>query len=279
MDFDAAIIGGGLAGSSLANTLARNGARVLIVEHEPQFRDRVRGEGMLPWGVGEALRLGIHQPLLDKCAAQEARWWTEPDGNRDLIETTPDGLGCLDFYHPDMQQCLLDLAVASGAELWRPAEAISVVQGDPPKVRVQANDGEREVSARLVVGADGRNSRVRSRAGFTEQRDPICLTCIGVLFRDLALPEDAVQFVLNPAVQQLSIIFPVGQKRFRAYIGLRHDAGISLHGRNDEVRFVEQSVAIGAPAEWFAPGVATGPLASFNAPDVWAEHPSRDGIV
>ncbi len=178
-----------------------------------------------------------------------------------------------------MQQRLLDLAVASGAELWRPAEAIDVVRGDPAKVWVRANDGEREASARLVVGADGRGSPVRSRAGFAERRDPICLTCTGVLYRDLALPEDAVQSVLNPAVQQLLIIFPVGQKRFRAYIASRRDAGISFHGRDDEARFVEQSVAIGAPAEWFASGVATGPLASFNAPDVWADHPSRNGIV
>jgi 2-polyprenyl-6-methoxyphenol hydroxylase-like FAD-dependent oxidoreductase len=154
-----------------------------------------------------------------------------------------------------------------------------VVPGDPPKVRARANGGEREVSARLVVGADGRNSRARRQAGFTERRDLICLTCTGVLYRDQALPEDAVQFVINPAVQRLSIIFPLGQKRFRAYVASRHDAGISLHGRDDEARFVEQSVAIGAPAEWFAPGVATGPLASFNAPDVWAEHPYRDGIA
>lgn len=140
-------------------------------------------------------------------------------------------------------------------------------------------DGEREVSARLVVGADGRNSRVRDRAGFTERRDPICLTCTGVLYRDLALPDDAVQFVMNPEVQRLSIIFPIGQKRFRAYVASRQDAGLSLRGRDDATRFVEQSIAIGAQAEWFAPGVATGPLASFNAPDVWAVHPYRDGIV
>ena len=80
MDFDAAIIGGGIAGSSLANTLARNGARVLVVEREQQFRDRVRGEGMLPWGAGEARRLGIHQP----CSMDVPR---RRDGGRPLMTT------------------------------------------------------------------------------------------------------------------------------------------------------------------------------------------------
>jgi menaquinone-9 beta-reductase len=68
MDYDLAIVGGGLAGSSLGVTLARAGARVLIVEREAQFRDRVRGEGMLPWGAAEARELEILQPLIDGCA-------------------------------------------------------------------------------------------------------------------------------------------------------------------------------------------------------------------
>jgi flavin-dependent dehydrogenase len=77
MDCDLAIVGGGLAGSSLGVTLAKAGARVLIVEREAQFRDRVRGEGMLPWGAAEARELGILQPLIDGCA-HETRWWTDP---------------------------------------------------------------------------------------------------------------------------------------------------------------------------------------------------------
>jgi hypothetical protein len=42
---------------------------------------------MLPWGAAEARELGILQPLIDGCA-QETRWWTAPDDNRDLIETS-----------------------------------------------------------------------------------------------------------------------------------------------------------------------------------------------
>jgi hypothetical protein len=39
--------------------MARSGARVLIVERETKFRDRIRGEALQPWGVAEARKLGI----------------------------------------------------------------------------------------------------------------------------------------------------------------------------------------------------------------------------
>src|SRR5215469_7034580 len=206
MDYDAVIVGGGLGGSSLGIALAQSGAQVLVIERETQFRDRVRGEGMLPWGAAGARELGIHQALIDSCAC-EARWWTAPDANRDFLATTPSGLGCLNFYHPEMQQSLIDLAARSGVEILRPVEAVRVIPGDPPAVVVANGAGEQRLTARLVVGADGRSSRVRGWAGFTTRSDPECLTICGVLCRDLALPEDAVQFVLNPEVQRLSIIF------------------------------------------------------------------------
>ena len=42
--YDLVIIGGGIAGSSLACCMAKAGARVLLLESEIAFRDRVRGE-------------------------------------------------------------------------------------------------------------------------------------------------------------------------------------------------------------------------------------------
>ena len=49
--YDLIVIGGGLAGAALARAMAAGGARVLVLERELRFRDRVRGEGMHPWGV------------------------------------------------------------------------------------------------------------------------------------------------------------------------------------------------------------------------------------
>jgi NADPH-dependent 2,4-dienoyl-CoA reductase/sulfur reductase-like enzyme len=49
-DYDLIIAGGGLAGSALAIVMARSGHRVLVVERETRFRDRIRGE-MLQHGA------------------------------------------------------------------------------------------------------------------------------------------------------------------------------------------------------------------------------------
>ena len=54
MSFDLIVVGGGLAGSTFAARLARAGRRVLVLESEKQFKDRVRGENMVPWGVAAA---------------------------------------------------------------------------------------------------------------------------------------------------------------------------------------------------------------------------------
>jgi NAD(P)-binding Rossmann-like domain len=46
--YNAITVGGGLAGSALAAQLARAGHKILILECETRFKDRVRGENMLP---------------------------------------------------------------------------------------------------------------------------------------------------------------------------------------------------------------------------------------
>ena len=51
-DVDVVIVGGGIAGSSLAASLAKVGLGVVIIEREGRFRDRVRGESVRPCRVG-----------------------------------------------------------------------------------------------------------------------------------------------------------------------------------------------------------------------------------
>src|SRR5258705_452135 len=65
--YDIVTIGGGLASSALAKVMAEHGLRVLILEREREFKDRVRGEFMTSWGVAEARELGIYELIRDAC--------------------------------------------------------------------------------------------------------------------------------------------------------------------------------------------------------------------
>jgi flavin-dependent dehydrogenase len=126
MNYDIVVVGGGLGGSALAKAMAERGARVLVLERERQFRDRVRGEGVWPWGGAEAKLLDIYDLLCDACAF-ERRWLIGLGPDRDLVGTTPQKLPNLTFYHPEMQEVMLQAAATAGAEVRRGALVNSVV--------------------------------------------------------------------------------------------------------------------------------------------------------
>ena len=111
MSYDAIVVGGGLAGSALADQLARSGHRVLVLERETKFKDRVRGENMMPWGVSAAKRLGFLDDLVAARGNMAPHWRNYAMGNalppRDLRSTTPDGQTMLNMFHPDLQETLI----------------------------------------------------------------------------------------------------------------------------------------------------------------------------
>jgi menaquinone-9 beta-reductase len=128
--YDIITVGGGLGGSALAKVMAEHGARVLVVERERQFKDRVRGEGMHAWGVPEARALGIYELLRETCGV-EVRWWdtylnSELIDHRDFPATTPHHSPLFGFYHPEMQEVLLSAAARAGAEVRRGANVREV---------------------------------------------------------------------------------------------------------------------------------------------------------
>ncbi len=49
-DYDIITVGGGIGGATLAKVMAEAGCRVLVLERDTEFRDRVRGEVLVPWG-------------------------------------------------------------------------------------------------------------------------------------------------------------------------------------------------------------------------------------
>jgi len=127
---DIAIAGGGLGGAALAATMAASGADVVVIERETVFRDRVRGESILCWGVAEIENLGLTE-VFEQAGGHELPYWLiRPKGKESrsihLPTTTNLGTVPLGISHPRMQETLLGHAADKGARVMRGARVTSI---------------------------------------------------------------------------------------------------------------------------------------------------------
>jgi len=281
--YDLTVVGGGLGGSSLAASIAKRGARVLLLEREQQFKDRVRGECVFPWGVAEAIQLGVLELLRDRCA-HELPWVDFYSGDvltvhRPVAATTPQQLPCLTFYHPAMQELLIGAAASAGACVRRGVSVKEVRPGNPATVIVENNGHHEEIRARLVVGADGRSSCVRASAGFQLRRDAENMLLAGVLLDDIGAPEDTGQVVFNYSFGEIAILLPQGGGRARTYFGFHAGTQPRYQGTADFPRYLESFKRAGMNPEFYDGAKSAGPLATFDGAEAWVEHPYRDGVA
>jgi menaquinone-9 beta-reductase len=139
--YDIITIGGGIAASSLAKAMAERGAKVLVLERETKFKDRVRGEAIVSWGMAEANELGISHLLKEKCG-HDVPFVEAGTGLRDLRTTMMQKLPLLSFPHQAMQEALLAAAENAGAEVRRGVSVEQVECGAEPAVVVAGNGRE-----------------------------------------------------------------------------------------------------------------------------------------
>jgi 2-polyprenyl-6-methoxyphenol hydroxylase-like FAD-dependent oxidoreductase len=280
--YDIITVGGGLGGSALALSMAKHGAKVLVLEREKQFKDRVRGEQVCSWGVADAIDLGIYGLLLQTCAHELPFWDIYLMGNqlvhRKMLETTPRSTPNLTFYHPAMQEVMLRAAEDAGADVRRGVRVTGVRPGPAPEVDC-ANGGEETMTARLVVGADGRTSSARKWGGFESAQDPQRLQIGGMLVDGCSAPEDCAAIFIDPMGDGMSIVFPQGNRRVRMYTVTHVDAGPAFHGDKDASAFFGHCINRGVPEAWLAEAEPSGPLATFDGADSYVNHPYRDGVA
>jgi len=277
--FEIVTVGGGLGASAFAGAMAKKGVRVLILEKEPQFKDRVRGEYIVTWGVAEAKELGIETALLNSCGT--AIPFVEMGfGPRNLIETTALQLAGVSFFHPEMQETLLQEAESAGAEVRRGVSVTNVQPGANPSVMVANNGREERIFARLIVVADGRGSAARKWAGFSLKTDPHPFHFAGVLLTGVSGRKDTCNFVFNPEFGLVGGLVPQSKDRFRAYLGYPTDGSFRLHGGEKLGAFLAQSQKVGLMfRDCYTQAKSLGPLAVFDAGYFWVDQPYRDGVA
>jgi 2-polyprenyl-6-methoxyphenol hydroxylase-like FAD-dependent oxidoreductase len=164
VDYDAVIVGASLAGCATAIALGHSGARVALVEKQPEpaaFK-RICSHFIQASAVPALDRLGLLEPILEAGGVRTTmRAWT-PWG---WIETpAAEAREGVNLRRELLDPMVREAAVATpGVELMlgRSAERL-VREGDTVRgVVVRDPDGaERTLGAQLVVGADGRDSRI-----------------------------------------------------------------------------------------------------------------------
>lgn len=166
--YDAIIIGGGPGGSTVANLMARQGKRVLVLEKSTFPRFHI-GESLLPYNRKIFEDLGVIDQLdsgdfVSKSGAQIGLW----NGRKQVKFIFQNG--CFTEFPTAWQversrfdTVLLDQAAARGAEVRQGCEVTGYAVR-PERVSVTTRDGE-VIEGRYLVDASGTGNLTGNREG------------------------------------------------------------------------------------------------------------------
>ncbi|HOC42125.1 MAG TPA: NAD(P)/FAD-dependent oxidoreductase [Thermoanaerobaculales bacterium] len=153
-DRDLVIVGGGPAGLATAIRGRLAGLGVTVLDGSQPPIDRPCGEGLMPEGADQLEALGVRVVEGRQRAFYGIRYLDGATVAEGLFDGRP-GVG---IRRPVLHEALTGRAAALGADLQWGCEVRGLTE--------RGVDTERgEVRGRLVVGADGRGSRVRRWAG------------------------------------------------------------------------------------------------------------------
>jgi 2-octaprenylphenol hydroxylase len=179
-DFDVIIVGGGLAGASLACALGSSALNVVVVEGQapsaemPPLSQTVDGFDARVSALTAASQtfldqLGVWQLICQQrlCAYRQMHVWdAEGTGfvDFDAAAIHQPALGHIVENRVTVAAFMARLREHRNVQLLAPVKVAGLV-GEPSRRGLALDDG-REIYAPIIVAADGANSRIRQAAGF-----------------------------------------------------------------------------------------------------------------
>ncbi|HOJ05043.1 MAG TPA: NAD(P)/FAD-dependent oxidoreductase [Bacteroidota bacterium] len=256
--YDVIVVGAGPAGSTVARWAALGGASVLVLE-----KDRDIG---MPVRCGEAVSNRSLETIVDI----DSRWiaatirrfrLVSPSGH--VVEPDLGGYGYV------LERRLFDydlarLAGEAGAEVRTKCYVSGLLESDGAwtGVRYEYNGREQVVRGRIIVGADGVESRVGKWAGIdttTHLRD--METCAQVTIAGADIADDACEFHFGNDVAPTGYlwVFPKGKGKANVGVGISGMASKRKHALRYLEDFLKRRYPRASVLSTIAGGVPCAP--------------------
>ncbi|MCX6641240.1 MAG: NAD(P)/FAD-dependent oxidoreductase [bacterium] len=266
--YDVIIVGAGPAGSMTARYAAEGGASVLLLE-----KDRDIG---LPVRCAEAVgakTLASYVELNPSWIAHQLSGvrFTSPNGI--TFDVMTDNLGYILNRRIFDQELGRKAAQAGATVLTRAYVCGLILRADQVcGVKVRFPDGEKEIAAKIVVGADGVESRVGRWAGM---RTNFALkdfeSCYQVMLGGVSLETNCIHcyFGHDVAPGGYAWVFPKGADVANVGLGIAADRSDGLNAKDYLDRFLEKNFPNASILACVAGGVpAAKPLKKIHGPGV-----------
>ncbi|MEV0076769.1 FAD-dependent monooxygenase [Nocardia neocaledoniensis] len=168
MTVDVVITGGGPTGLMLACELGLAGITAVVLERRPAASDEPKANGLL----GQVVRLMDNRGLFEGLSGSPAP--PQPNSayfmfagmalDLSLLDDSPIHALAAPQHH--IAQVLEQRAIELGADIRRGHELVALTQDDAAvTAQVRGPDGDYQLRASFLVGADGAHSRTRALAG------------------------------------------------------------------------------------------------------------------
>jgi len=157
-DYDIIVVGGGPAGGWTASNIARAGFKVAVVEEHQHVGEPVQCAGIITPRVFDMVDFASPSIINEVKGANIF----SPTGNKLAVGTSKVQAKIIDRRRFDSM--IMDNAISNGAELISGNRVSGLVMGETCEVQI----GNRTLRTKLVIGADGAKSNVRSWLGLEE---------------------------------------------------------------------------------------------------------------
>ena len=212
MSYQVIIAGAGPAGLSAAETVARRGRTVLVLERNHEIGSPIRTSGGS--FITELDRLGIPAELYHPIS--RVRFLSA--GNRAVFEYQKPVLCVIDVRR--VFQFLSERAITAGAQILLATAVDTPVMENGRVTGVRTR--EQEIAARVVIDATGYRSAVMKQAGLDPGFERFGVGAEYDLFAPHCDQSEAVLMVGGVAPSGYAWVFPWGRNRVRVGVGIIH---------------------------------------------------------